>query len=387
MYRLLRIAAILGAIAIFFTGSAVTQVQAAGSDVVGHVYVNNNTAPINSISGFDRHSDGSLTPIPGSPFPIGGAGTGMVLGSQGALQMSGDGHYLLAVDAGSNEISVVRIQKDGRLQPVETSPVSSGGKMPVSIAVHDRWVYVANAGPGGSNYTGFKLNPGGHLHPLKNSTFALPDEAMPGDVLFSPDGSHLVGMRVGPDAGPSYIDSFTVGDHGRLTPAPGSPFMPQGIGPFGSEFRPTDSSQLFVSIAHDGPTKGSVSAYNVASNGAFTPVTGSPVANQQTGTCWVEISHDGRYLFAVNTGTPSISRYQIGANGSLTLLGNTPFQRPMELRPFDVRISPDDAYLYVVDAGAAAVSVFSVRGGDLTEMSSSPVSLPAGVTPFGIVVD
>src|ERR1051325_7564990 len=73
--------------------------------VVGHVYVNDNTAGANSVAGFDRHADGSLTPTPGSPFPVGGAGTGHGDASQGSLELSADGRYLLAVDAASNEIS------------------------------------------------------------------------------------------------------------------------------------------------------------------------------------------------------------------------------------------------------------------------------------------
>ena len=90
----------------------------AADDVVGHVYVNDNTAGTNTIAAFDRHSDGSLTPTEGSPFAAGGAGLGAVFGSQGALQLSGDRRYLLAVDAGSNQVSVLRILKDGALRPV-----------------------------------------------------------------------------------------------------------------------------------------------------------------------------------------------------------------------------------------------------------------------------
>ena len=61
---------------------------------------------------------------------------------------------------------MLRIKPHGQLQPVEGSPVASGGIEPVSIAVHGGLVYVANAGTGGSNYTGFTLNPGGHLRPI-----------------------------------------------------------------------------------------------------------------------------------------------------------------------------------------------------------------------------
>src|SRR5438552_857701 len=173
-------------------------------------------------------------------------------------------------------------------------------------------VYVNNNTPVGANYSGFMLNAGGHLTPIHGSTVPLPDNALPGDVLFNGTGTNLVGMRVGPDAGPSFIDSFVVGSDGRLTAAPGSPFPAQRIGPFGSEFSPVNPSLLFVSNAHDGPGNGTVSAYNVAANGVLSPVSGSPFADMQTAPCWVEISHDGRYLFAVNTGSTTISRYAIG---------------------------------------------------------------------------
>jgi len=49
----------------------------------------------------------------------------------------------------------------------------------------------------------------------------------------------------------------------------------------------------------------------------------SPFADLQTAPCWVEISHDGHYLFTVNTASNSISRYAIADAGSLSLLGST----------------------------------------------------------------
>ena len=59
--------------------------------VVGHVYVDDNTAPVNTVAGFDRLADGTLTPMPGSPFAVGGTGTGHPDASQGSLQRSDDG--------------------------------------------------------------------------------------------------------------------------------------------------------------------------------------------------------------------------------------------------------------------------------------------------------
>src|SRR6266699_650756 len=142
------------------------------SPVVGHVYVNDNTAGTNTIGAFDRHADGTLTP---------GAGS---------------------------------------LKLVQDGVVSSGGVLPVSVTIHGDLVYVANSGNGGSNYTGFRLAPTGRLAPVAGSAVALPDGSQPGDVLFNGDGTKLAGTRVGT----SQIDSFTVGSGGRLTAAAGSPF-------------------------------------------------------------------------------------------------------------------------------------------------------------------
>ncbi len=390
MQLLTRIAATVGLAAVVVTGSvtAASEVSAA-PDVVGHVYVNDNTSGTNTIGAFNQFSDGTLAPMHGSPFAAGGAGTGTIIGSQGALQVTDDGRYLIAADAGSNQISVLRIGHHGALRMVGNGPVASGGIQPVSIAVHGDLVYVANEGNGtmGSNYTGFKLHENGRLTPLHDSTIPLPNTANPGDVFFNADGTHLVGTEVGTtDPSTFLIDSFVVGRDGRLTVAPGSPFAAQGAGPFGSEFRPTNPTQLYVSNAHGGPNNGTVSAFSVAKNGVLASIGDSPYADNQTAPCWIEISHDGQYLFTVNTASSSISRYHIQSNGTLTLLGSTPFKNPTGLRPFDARLAPNGKYLYVVDAGLDAVSVFAVDGGTLTELSASPVALPSGATPFGIVV-
>ena len=171
-----------------------------------------------------------------------------------------------------------------------------------------------------------------------------------------------------------------------LVPAPVSPFAAQGAGPFGREFRPTNPTQLFVSNAHDGPGKGSVSVYNVDANGALDSIGSSPFPDLQTAPCWVEITHDGQFLFTVNAAVPSISRYPITADGSLTLLGSTPFKSPVCLGPEDARLGPAGGMLWVVDTGLGAVSGFAVKVDNLTELASSPTTLPAEAALFGIVV-
>ena len=374
--------AAVGAAALPATAGASTHATHS-TRVVGHVYVDDNTVGTNTIAGFDRHADGSLTPTPGAPFATGGAGSGTGLSSQGAVQISPDGRFILAVDPGSNQVSVLRIKDDGTLERVRGGTVASGGSLPVSIAVHDDLVYVANAADGASNYTGFRLRRNGVLQRIPGSTARLPDGSQPGDVLFNRDGTRLVGTRINS----SLIDSFTVGADGRLTAAAGSPFPAQGVGPFGSEFSPTKTDQLFVSNAHDGAGAGTVSVFNDSATGVLTPIGGSPFANGETATCWVEISHDGHFLFAVNTASGTISRYAVADDGALTLLGNTPVAATGGVGAVDARLSPDGRTLYVDESRVGSLGVFAVDGGNLTEIDASPVALPQGATAAGVAVN
>ncbi|HEX3959271.1 MAG TPA: beta-propeller fold lactonase family protein [Trebonia sp.] len=358
-------------------GAAASASASTTSPVAGYTYVNGNTATANTIAGYARHADGSLTPIAGSPFTISGAGLGAGLGSQGAIQATRDGRYLLAVDAGSNQVSVLRVTAGG--VPVQVGePVSSGGIEPVSVAVSPSGVlYVANKGNAagaGGNFSGFRLGLGGTLTPIPGATYAAPAGSGPSDVLFNSTGTSLVGTLVNT----SQIESFKVLPGGRLLAAPGSPFTGQGLGQIGAEFRPTSPSQLFVTNAHNGAGLGTVSAFSDNFLGQLSPIGSSPYADGQTAPCWVEISHNGQYLFAINTGSGNISSYSISPNGSLTLIGSTAITGGGA--DTDARLSPDGNYLLVDGAGMHFVSVFAVNGGTLTELPSSPTPLPASAT-------
>jgi hypothetical protein len=359
-------------------GASTAAPASTASAVVGYSYVDGNTAAANTIDGFARHADGSVTPLPGSPFAAGGAGLGSGLASQGAIQATPDGRYLLAVDAGSNQISVLRVTKGG-VPVLVGQPVSSGGVRPVSVAVsRSGLVYVANSGAGGSGYSGFRLHLNGSLTAIPGTTVTVPDNAGLGDVFFNATGDHLIGTRTGT----SMIDSFVVLPGGHLIAAKGSPFTGQGLGQLGAEFSPANPAQLFVSNAHNGAGLGTVSAYRDSFFGQLSPIGSSPYADGQTAPCWVEISHDGKYLFTVNTGSGNISSYAINPNGSLALLGSTPISGGGA--DIDARLSPDGKTLTVDGSGNHILSVFAVHGGTLTEVPSSPTPLPAGGSPSGI---
>ncbi len=352
-----------------------------------YVYLDGNPAGANTIAGYVRNADGSLTALPGSPFAAGGAGLGQGLGSQGAVQTADHGRYLLAVDAGSNQVSVLRVGRGGALTPVPGSPFASGGVEPNSIAVHGGLVYVSNLGSattGASpNYAGFIFAPWGQLLPLRNSTVTLPAGSNTGDVLFNDDGTKLVGTVVGTTVpGSSVINSFRVNWNGTLTAAPGSPYPGQGLGAFGSQFSPINPNQLFVSNPHNGTGLGTVSAFNDSWNGTLSSIGASPFADNQTAPCWLVISHDGQRLYALNTGTGSVSTYSIAANGTLTLLASTPLSNPVgAITGTDVALSSDDSTLYVNEAKNGTVGAFTINpDGTVTQLSGSPYPTPFGAS-------
>jgi 6-phosphogluconolactonase (cycloisomerase 2 family) len=145
---------------------------------------------------------------------------------------------------------------------------------------------------------------------------------------------------------------------------------------------------LFVSDAHvapptNGPAPGIVSTFSDAADGTLTPIDGSPFGNDGMASCWVEISHDGAYLFVVNTASATISSYAVASTGALTFLQSTT-AGALGAGAEDARLSPDGSSLWVVEAGANAVAGFSVDGGTLNPLSSA--AGPTGATPSGIVV-
>ncbi len=356
--------------------AAKTAHTTASSPVVGYIYTDDNTITTNTVAGFARHLDGSLTSLSGSPFAAGGAGAGHGNTSQGSIVSAYGGRFILAVDNGSNQISVLRVGAGGALTPVG-SPVSSGGTNPVSIGVSGSLVYVANATPGAPTVTGFRLGYFGGLTAIAGSTVALAADAQPDDVVINSTATNLIV----PDVAQSVIYSYSISSGGLLTEAPSSPFTAAVAGPFGSVFNPTNPSQVFVSEAHGGTAAGVVAAYTAGADGTLSSIGSSPFADHQTAPCWVAITANGKYLFAVNTAVPSVSSYAVNSDGSLTLIGSFPFKDTSA--PTDAVVAGND--LYVDGQGAGNVIAFRiVPGGFLSELSSSPVWLPGGATASGI---
>ncbi len=360
--RALLVAGVGLALAAFSAGAASaasgTTDRHHGPKPVGAVFLQNNGAAKNSVTAYNRYSDGTLTEA--GTFPTGGQGgseAGAVvdpLASQGGLTYDQRHELLFAVNAGSNTISVFGVH-GAQLQLRQVLP--SKGVFPASVSVAGDLAYVLNAGGDGS-VSGYRID-GHRVHPLPDSTRSLGLGnadipfflSAPSQVAITPDRDHLVVATKNHNT----LLTFTL-RNGRPAPAP-VVTASNGPVPFALTFDRGGNLQV-------AEASGAVSTYDIARSGALSVISGS-VANGQAATCW-SVTARG-YLFAANAGSGTISSYQVHGNGSVSLVDAT--AAAPGAGAVDIAASDDGRYLYNVAAGAGLISVLKVGSdGSLTEV-------------------
>jgi 6-phosphogluconolactonase len=125
------------------------------------VYSMSNSGSGNAVMRFLIAADGTLQAA--GSVQKGGTGTSAGIENQGALAVTEDGKFLLAVNPASDDFSVLRLTSSG---PQLLSTTSSGGKRPISVSARRGLVYVLNFGDSAGdadNVTGFHLNTEGAL--------------------------------------------------------------------------------------------------------------------------------------------------------------------------------------------------------------------------------
>jgi len=335
----------------------------------GAIYTMTNAAGGNGIAIFDRGLDGAASYV--GVVPTGGAGTDASLGNQDGLILAQDDRFLLAVNAGSDSISVFRVDEYG-LSLVGVTP--SGGDLPVSLTHHDGLVFALNAGS--DSIAGFRIGFDGQLDPIPGavSDLSAPDAAA-AQIGFSPDGDFLyVTHRAN-----NLIDRFAVGPQGMARRVVGIPS--NGATPFGFAFGLRD--QLFVSEAAGGADlASSVSAYRLGQQGQLQTVTGS-APTTQTAACWVVASPDGRTIYTSNTGSDSISSFRVGFEGELRLL--EPQAANTAAGPLDMALTRDGQFFYVLDAAAGVLGDYVVgEDASLTGIPGGSAVLPISASGLAV---
>jgi 6-phosphogluconolactonase (cycloisomerase 2 family) len=328
------------------------------------VFVMNDNTTANAVAAYHRAADGRLT-LAGTygTRGLGGVLSGSVVdhtASEGALTYDRASGLLFAVNPGSNDVSVFRVSGD-RLSLSQV--IWSGGEFPVSVTVHGNHAYVLNA-LGGGALSGYRISDG-RVSPIPGSirglglgtTAATAFTGTPGEVTFSPDGRSLL---LTTKAASNAVDVFSVNGDGTLSASPTVNTLAGDV-PFAVAF--DHNGDVLVSEA--GPN--AVATFTLGSSGVLTQLDVADTG--QMATCW--IVRDGRYFYASNAGSGSVSGYSAGSSGGLTGLGNT----ATDAGTVDAAAAGHGRFLYVQTGGSGIVDEYAVgAGGALTSIGSVTVA-------------
>lgn len=185
-----------------------------------------------------------------------------------SLAISPKGDFLFVANPPQGTVAVLAIGDKGVLTYAAGSPFSVGsGATPTKLAVEHsgRFLYVTD--PAHNAVLGFAIQSGGALTAINGSPFTA--GSTPTGLAIDPQGALLYVANSGSNSVSGFAIDSTSGALGAIS---GSPFPTGGVGPSAVA---VDSTTSFVyvtdQISHD------IAMFNIFSNGAIKPMTGSPV--------------------------------------------------------------------------------------------------------------
>ena len=407
-------------------------------EIVESMYIATNKTDSNSLVGFARMADGSMKNL--GEFKTGGKGTGNIeifdwgydethplkdgidpLISEYGVFKSDNNKNIFVVNAGDGTISSFNVMADRTLKLADTE--AAGDAHPLSIASQNNLVYVASAGtsttptpPFTGNLMGYTVDAKGMLTPIVGSKRDL--KARPSCVAFTPDGKFLVVNELVT----GLVKVYGVMANGSLSTDPISMVacphdaengrwlaIPVGFDIVNkgnknvvlvSEARFLNNKGMLREEKNKVPQSplyswqtGSTSSFVIDEKGSISLMsgdvyTGKEMEGGQIANCWVEASQDGNTLWAANALSSSITSYNVGDNGSLTLKNEKAYKEESEMLFYsDLNLSNDGKYIYQLIGNKGAGVMFKILpNGDLTKMSDfSSNDLPQ-VGTYGLTV-
>ena len=362
------------AILVGLTAAFSTSVSADPIYAAGVVFAMTNANPGNAVEMYTRLTNGALS-FDGS-YPTGGngfqnAGPPDPLGSQGSLLLTKDGKWLLAVNGGSNTITVFLVNPGSLKMVVQ---VSSGGILPVSLTISTNEVFVLNDGDSSNlgNITAFNLSYNGNLYMIPGSTRWLPVGGAQafGQVKFNNSGNSLVVT----DKGDNEIIVYPVGWGEMPAQNPTITSQTNPNTPFAVYFDNYDNLLVVSVNASAGPVfNGAVSSYKIDHDGSLDAI--NTDYNGQAASCWIT-GYNG-YVFTTNPGSMSISAFSIkDGSGKVSLESAT---AATGIATIDEGITTDGKFLYALGPAAGIYGFKIGHDGTLTSLNGGN---PFGATKF-----
>ena len=342
------------AITLFTAGFAGTTALAA-DDGNGAVFTATNASSGNAVLAFHRADDGTLTAA--GTYPTGGLGSGVGLGSQGAVTLSEDGRWLFVVDAGSNDIATFAVRDAGLTLVGRTA---SGGTNPISVTAAGNLVYALNAGS--PNVSGFTVAGDGTLTPIAGSTRSLAGSGA-AQVSFTTSGRALaVTMKAS-----NTISTLAVDEDG-VAGTPHS-YASSGGTPFG--FGVGRHDEIVVTEAAGAPAGlSAASSYRVSRDGTLTLVSAS-VPTTQKAACWGLVTKNGHFAYTANAASDSLSLFTIDRDSAIAL-AQPQAAYVAGTHPLDLAASENGRFLYVLESFTHTIGAYRIASdGSLTRVGGA----------------
>lgn len=320
------------------------------------LYTNNGP----SVFGFSAAANGTLSPIPGSPFITGGEAR---FGSGIAISPTSN---FLYVSNGVAKIDVFSIDpQTGVIVSISGSPFETGsgqiGGLSLAITPDGKFLYAAN--PTTSLIVGFSVNVNGSLTPLPG--FPVQTHS-PVGLKMSPNGDFLFVSENFSAA----VRVYSVASSGGLT-----------LLYFSLLHADCDNVALAINCAGDllfaGTDCGEFFVFNVAPNGSLMPVSGSPF-NSQVLLHRILLNSRGNLLFLTDMRLARILVFGVNPSGVVSPmpLSSVSIADPNDedSRPTDLALNQTETLLYVNSSANDTTFVFHVSPtGVLTQAMGSPV--------------
>jgi 6-phosphogluconolactonase len=363
------------------------------------VFTQTNASPVNELVVFDSDANGTLTEL--GRHPTGGAGLGSnppfgrpILDSQGSVIRSG--RFVLVANAGSNTVSVFRVE--GPTGPFELTDVEpSGGTGPVSLVAFRRFVYVLNRDS--ESAAGFRLTTSGRFAPLR-VTVPLSPGGLPAQIAVTPQGYTHQTVVVS-ERGTDTVASFPVGSDG-IPDSAADVRKTRTDAPFGMAFRPARTLLLSSAGSQTGAEDAEISLHDVQSRWGL-EFYAAKRATRQAGSSWLTLTDrfvhypDGRRAqigYVSNPLSRTLTVIRVGGaccSTNLRLLppdGDSAFPSGV---PLDIAQGPGfpAKWIHVLTANDGTGGAFAGADietwrinpdGSLSFVSQTPATLPPGTS-------
>lgn len=320
------------------------------------VYVNNQDV-VNSVAGFSVSPTGSLTPVPGSPYPTGGSGSTTTCQGLDRIITSAANNLLFVSNSGDQTISVFQIDPtSGALTAAPGSPFASGLTLDscqgISLAVTPDGALLMASSNG--IIQGFSVAANGILMPGPQTANCC---------------SPTVGMKISSQgnvlaiSNESSVSVYTINPDGSLVAITGSPFPRGGTGLLTSVDFSCAGDRLYGSESSF--TSSTITDAWTVAGGVLTPVLNSPFSGAGVDSTSVVLTPDNTTLFTNEAFSNKIDSFHVNADGSLSTSGSFGGVGTVHA-PSGLATDASGSFLFAADDGFG-VAVFKINGtGTLT---------------------